>query len=220
MQRKLLLTTTALFFAASSGARAADLALPAKVPVMPPPIPAFNWSGFYIGADIGAAFASGEVTDSLFGLSSGISRTGVIGGGVVGFDYQLSNFVIGLEGDFEGSSLNVTVPNAPTAIGTLQGSVNTYWLTTFAARFGVAFDRVLVYGKAGGGWIKSAGTITDLTTGASISASNTESGWLAGAGVEWAFAANWSAKLEYDYFAPENWALAGPAFAADTFTMN
>ena len=54
----------------------------------------------------------------------------------------------------------------------------------------------------GGGWVGiGSPTLTDLTTGGSITASNSNSttGWLAGAGVEWAFAPNWTAKLEYDF---------------------
>src|SRR5262249_44139564 len=60
----------------------------------------------------------------------------------------------------------------------------------------------LFYGKAGGGWVGNADfTINNLTTGTSITASinNTNNGWLVGAGIEWAFAPNWSAKVEYSY---------------------
>jgi outer membrane immunogenic protein len=60
----------------------------------------------------------------------------------------------------------------------------------------------LFYGKVGGGWVgNNSFTITNVTTGASITTSNnnTNSGWLVGAGIEWAFAPNWSAKIEYNY---------------------
>jgi outer membrane immunogenic protein len=92
-----------------------------------------------------------------------------------------------------------------------------------AARFGWAFDRWLIYGKAGGGWVGSDSfTITNVTTGASISGSNnnTNSGWLIGGGVEWAFACNWSGKIEYDYLglSSQTFTTPGVILAGDTFT--
>ena len=104
---------------------------------------------------------------------------------------------------------------------------NNRWITTAAARFGVAIDRVLVYGKAGGGWVGNNGfTLTNVTTGASITGtnSNTASGWLVGAGVEWAFANNWTVKFEYDYLGLGNQTFTVPATATflanDTFTTS
>jgi outer membrane immunogenic protein len=74
------------------------------------------------------------------------------------------------------------------------------------ARFGLAVNQVLFYGKAGGGWVGADGfTVTDPSTGISFTAQavNTNSGWLVGAGFEWAFADSWSAKLAYDFFGIE-----------------
>src|SRR5262249_45344402 len=101
---------------------------------------------------------------------------------------------------------------------------NERWIATLAARFGVAFDRVLFYGKAGGGWVTANDlTITNVTTGASIinAGDRTNPGWLLGAGVEWAFAPSWSVKLEYDYLglASRTFTIApgAPFLAGDTF---
>ena len=93
----------------------------------------------------------------------------------LGFNYEFSNLVLGVEGDVDWTSSSATgggvfVPG----VGTLQASANTNWVSTLAGRFGVAFDRVLVYGKAGGGWTGSTANITNLTTAASASPSNTE----------------------------------------------
>ena len=69
---------------------------------------------------------------------------------------------------------------------------NNRWVTTVAARFGVTSDYLLFYSKAGGGWAGSDNlTITNTVTGASIAgfSNNTNSGWLAGAGIEWALRA-------------------------------
>jgi outer membrane immunogenic protein len=101
------------------------------------------------------------------------------------------------------------------------------WISTLAARFGWAIDRLLIYGKAGGGWVGNNGfTVTNLTTGASITGSNsdTASGWLLGAGLEWAFAENWSAKAEFDYLGLSSRTftvpLMSPFLRGDTFTTS
>ncbi len=200
-------------------AGAADMRV--KAPVMPPPPPPFSWSGFYIGGDFGGAWAHGSVSDDLFGFSFSSDHSGGIGGGEVGFNYQFTNLVIGVEGNFDWTSLNATgtgvfIP----AVGTLQGSVNTDWIATLTGRLGLAFDRWLWYVKGGGGWVQNTASITNLNTGASISASNSNSGWLIGGGIEWAFATNWSAKLEYDFLQLNDLTFSGVVFPADTFTAS
>ena len=79
---------------------------------------------------------------------------------------------------------------------------------------------VLLYGKAGGAWVDNNATITNLNTGASISASNRNSGWVVGGGVEWAIAGNWSAKLEYDFVKLDDLTFGPGPFFGDTFTAS
>ena len=106
-------------------------------------------------------------------------------------------------------------------VGTLQGSANTRWISTLAARVGVVLNNgVLLYGKAGGAWVDNNATITNLNTGASISASNRNSGWVVGAGVEWAIAGNWSAKLEYDFVQLDDLTFGPGPFLGNTFTAS
>src|SRR5262249_28585058 len=93
-----------------------------------------------------------------------------------------------------------------------------------------AADQWLFYGKAGGGWVgKNNLTIANLTTGALLICGNfngctRNAGWLVGAGAEWAFAPNWSVKLEDDYLGLTNSTFFIPAkapfLASDTFTSN
>jgi outer membrane immunogenic protein len=227
---KTVLLGPAILMALVAGpAAAADLgrAAPAPVYTKAPMAPAFSWTGFYIGGNVGGAWAHGNVTDSLFGLSfSNANNNGVfIVGGQVGANYQFNNFVVGAEGDFDWAANNNTgngilVPG----VGTIQVTSNNRWLSTAAARFGVAVDHWLFYGKAGGGWVgNSSFTVNNTTTGASFtgSNSNTSSGWLVGAGIEWAFANNWSAKVEYDYLGLTSRSITIPAgvfIAGDTFT--
>ncbi len=149
-----------------------------------------------------------------------------IGGGQVGCNYQINQFVIGAEWDGDWAARNdnnftAFVPGVGTIVATRSGNA---WVSTVAARFGVAFDRVLLYGKAGGGWAGVGDvTLANLTTGnAIILGGGSTSGWVAGAGLEWAFADNWSAKFEYDFLGRSGNTfivpVGAPLFAGDTFT--
>jgi outer membrane immunogenic protein len=194
-----------------SGANAADLGRPPPPPAVPyvPPPPPFSWTGFYIGANAGAAWTQGDVTDSL-GNSFGSSRKAVFtGGGQVGANFQINWLVVGVEADFDWLANNQNSSNAVfvPGVGSLQLSANDRWITTLAARVGVAVNNWLFYAKGGGGFVGvNDFTLTNVTTGASISGSNSNSnrGWLAGAGIEWAFAPNWTAKVEYDFLGLNN----------------
>jgi len=209
----------------------------AEVPPYPRPVappvyvpPPFSWTGFYIGPNLGGAWGQRNLTDTLLGLSlSNVNDKGAfIGGGQLGFNYQFGNFVLGIEADFDG----VATTNSPgtgvvgPAFGTIQVTSNNRWIATLAGRFGVTNDTWLFYGKAGGGWVGSDNlTITNTVTGASIAgfSNNTNSGWLVGAGIEWALAPNWSVKIEYDYLGLDNQTFTAPAgtfLAGDTFTTS
>src|SRR5262249_28084393 len=109
-----------------------------------------------------------QLSDTLSGLnfSNGNNNGVFIGGGQVGFNWQVSNFVLGFEWDIDGAGNNnntgtVFVP----ALGTIQVTSNNRWITTLAARFGVTNGPWLFYGKAGGGWVGNDDfTINNLTT--------------------------------------------------------
>ena len=72
-----------------------------------------------------------------------------------------------------------------------------------AGRFGIVNDRWLVFGKLGGGWVQSTAILN--APGAGWNGSNTDGGWLIGAGVEYGFKAHWTVKLEYNYLTQSNW---------------
>jgi outer membrane immunogenic protein len=234
--RKLFHTAAALsvLVATSMTANAADVTARPAPYAPPPPVyapPPFSWTGFYLGGNIGGAWANRDVTDTLLGVNfnNGNNNGVFIGGGQLGFNWQVSNFVLGFEADIDGAANNndntgtVFIP----AVGTIQVTSNNRWITTLAARFGVTNGYWLFYGKAGGGWVGNDDfTVTNLTTGASITAANnnTNSGWLVGAGIEWAFAPNWSAKVEYNYLGLDDRTFTVPAgspfLAGDTFTQS
>ena len=227
--KRVLLSGIALAALMVGSAAAADLGQAPVYKAPPPVVPApFSWTGFYIGGNLGGAWANNHVTDVTQGIDFSTNNEGVfIGGGQLGFNYQVSNFVFGVEGEFDwaaqsnNTSSGVFIP----AVGdTFTVNTNDRWLATVAARFGIAVDHWLFYGKAGGGWVGANNfTINDVTTGQSIniSNSNTNSGWLVGAGVEWAFTNNWTAKLEYEYLGLNSRQIvvpAGFAIAGDTIS--
>jgi len=73
-------------------------------------------------------------------------------------------------------------------------------LGTVAGRVGIAWDRTLLYGTAGGAWAIDKYRIVDLSSGGTLAtASETRWGWMVGIGLERAFLANWSVKIEYNY---------------------
>jgi outer membrane immunogenic protein len=233
--KRIFLSGITLLALTAGSAGAADLGQAPVYKAPPPLAPApFSWTGFYIGGNIGAAWADTNITDVTQGVSFGRNGNNgaFIGGGQVGFNYQFaSNFVLGLEWDFDWAANNnntrtgVFFPAVTT--DTFAVSSNDRWITTVAARFGYAVDHWLFYGKAGGGWVGNNNfTITDLTTGASLTGtgnSSTNGGWLLGAGVEWAFANNWTAKLEYDYLELSSRTVTVPLFspilAGDTINI-
>jgi opacity protein-like surface antigen len=79
--------------AISIAANAADLKTPVKAPPAPVPAP-FSWTGFYIGGNLGGAWAHHNFNDSVFGLNfdDGNSNGVFIGGGQVGANYQFNKF--------------------------------------------------------------------------------------------------------------------------------
>ncbi|MBN8944294.1 MAG: porin family protein [Rhizobiales bacterium] len=167
----------------------------------------FDWTGFYLGVHAGYGRGSTTFDPALALLGGGPSpdhnESGVLLGGQFGWNYQINRFVLGLEAtaSWAGLSGSATVPGAPG--GPLGGSVRSQvnWLATMGPRVGFTFDRALIYGKGG---IAFAGlnTSADVLAGGpgfSTSARSARVGWSLGAGAEYAFAPNWSAKIEYNY---------------------
>jgi opacity protein-like surface antigen len=216
MRKIWLLASAAIaLFAASCAAFAADLSL-----TKAPPPALYNWTGFYLGANIGGAWVNGALTDTLTGASFTGNVNPAIGGATVGYNLQLANIVFGIEGTFDGTSLGNNNDTVTTPIDSFQGRVVTNWVSTLAARVGVAQNNWLIYAKGGGGWADNTVTVTSLTTGVSVSSSNTPGGWLVGGGIEYGLSANWSIKVEYDYLHLSDWNGGSPFLPGDTINLS
>jgi opacity protein-like surface antigen len=152
-----------------------------------------NWSGFYIGLNAGGAFGPTTASVSGGGGSASVNEPGFIGGGQVGANLQTGPVVWGFEADYDASTQSQSLP-----AGVLTGSWSQMpWLATLRGRLGVAFDRYLVYGTAGGaaGELRSSFTIPAGSTSTTV----TYGTWTAGAGVEYGITDNLSARVEYLY---------------------
>jgi outer membrane immunogenic protein len=181
-------------------ASAADL--PIRGAYKAPP-PMFSWTGFYVGVHAGAALGLQEATFTLPTLRSvnQHTMTGFLGGAQVGVNYQTGPWVIGAEAQLSWSGLdgtNTCEPGAPVAL--LNCRTQADWLGTVAARLGIASDRTMIFVKAGGAWVHDKHEmISFIAPFVTIPADDTRYGWMFGTGIEHAFFANWSAKIEYDY---------------------
>ncbi len=220
---KRLATAIAVIALIGTPVLAADLNKPVyKAPPLAPPAPVYSWTGWYVGINGGWGWASGSFTyganGTAFGtvngtttnISSG-SINGGLFGGQIGANYQMDALVLGIEGDWDWSgqsrtnnSICVLQPACANNGATVSQTVKIPWIATVRGRFGYAADRVLFYGTGGVAFIRTSDNITGTTFGFSgtlFNASTTSTGWTAGAGVEWAFAQNWTAKVEYLYVA-------------------
>jgi outer membrane immunogenic protein len=181
-------------------------ALAADLPPSPPPrapavyvpavLPVYNWAGIYVGINGGWGWGNAKYTANAVGTFPGTTGSlhdnGGVVGGTIGANFQASAFVFGIEGDWDYSGINTgTTASICTFSGNCQTGNN--WLATVRGRAGYAADRVLIYLTAGGAFANVQTNFNGVTT------THTQSGWTAGAGLEWAFADNWTAKAEYLY---------------------
>ncbi len=219
----------ALTVAGAFAAQAADLPTkkgPAPAPIFVPP--PFTWTGFYVGLNAGAVWGSGSVSSTLFangfpilatdwpGGNLGGSQTGFIGGGQAGYNWQTGAFVLGVETDFDGTTLSRNSSfvgssflwNGQNDFLTENGSRKLNWLGTTRARVGYVVtpdNRLMIYGT--GGFAYGGGSrhfdVFDSLNGWDWNGnggSSTRTGWTIGGGVEYAITNNITIKGEYLYY--------------------
>jgi outer membrane immunogenic protein len=143
---------------------------------------AINWTGFYVGAHLGGASSNANWTNPVSGLSDNLGKVGVFGGAQMGVNYQFDSFVLGVEGDFSGTSLK---PSDTDAAGFMH-STSTNWTSTVTGRLGYAINRALFFAKGGVAFADERNTATNLLGVSSSTGTMTEVGWTAGGGLEYA----------------------------------
>ena len=201
------LAITALGVGAASGADLARYGY-AKAPALPYAV--YNWAGFYVGGHIGGSWTN-EVwkntgNSTRFGdlfPGQGFSQhgAGVFGGGQMGYNWQASNYVFGLEGTISGMDNKGTLSNTVFGPGNDVFSWRSNWMATVTGRTGVAMNNNLFYVKGGYAGVSSHLAVSDVIPPFGRSGSDTRwhSGWTVGAGWEYGITQNWIVGLEYDY---------------------
>jgi len=233
-----LAAAAAILIATTAASSAADMAV--KAPMVAP-APVLSWTGFYVGLNAGATwdghngadvvssgtFSGGGGNPAIMNqgaagatahLSNGNGHNGgFIGGGQIGYNYQVTNWLFGIEADIQGilgssnftASTSVIANNGLPVTTQLNASKQLDYLGTVRGRLGfLATPTLLLYGTGGlaYGGVNSSANISQVHQGAdtfgstAASFSETRTGWTAGAGLEWLFLPNWSAKAEYLYY--------------------
>jgi outer membrane immunogenic protein len=199
-----------------SAASAADLAV--KAPVLKaPPAPVvmpYNWNGFYVGGHVGYGWGDKDWSNTdAAGFPAGALGSdhpaGFLGGGQAGFNWVFSpQWLVGIEGQVSWTDADDSHV-FPGVTARFSSKVDT--LGTIAARLGYIWNNNwLWYVKGGAAFahdkyhvsttVPIVFNATTIPVGADLfSASETRWGWMIGAGVEWGFAPNWSAKVEYNF---------------------
>jgi opacity protein-like surface antigen len=183
----------------------------------------YDWTGIYVGAYAGAGWGQNSWYFPATAAGANPRSAGVLAGGNIGYNKQYGSWVVSAEGD-------IAATNAKGGAACLDGINNVgsplvancnndlKWVATATAKVGYAWDRVLVYGKAGGAWTDNkldgscngdaffpqggcnAANLPRGTNGVQdLIATVGQFGWTVGAGFELAITQSWSAKAEYDY---------------------
>jgi outer membrane immunogenic protein len=160
MKYRSLIAALGLLSISSAGAMAADLAYKAPPPTPPPPP---SWTGFYIGINGGAGWATSESNLNVGGLLAGLGIPGIaanlplsshglngfLAGGQVGYNWQTGKFLLGIEGDGDWANIQGTTP----CIVIFACTAKERWTADITARAGVLpMSDLLVYVKGGATW--------------------------------------------------------------------
>jgi len=196
MRGKLIATAAMAMLTVTWHVAAADLPTPSPPPSLPAAV--YNWTGFYLGINGGFGTGNSNWSDGPVGTTGSFPISGYVVGGTVGVNYQIGQYVFGIEGDGDWTNLH---GNSGSTCGAISAVVlppvgcqtQSEWLATVRGRVGYAFNNILLFGTAGAAF----GNIQTGLIPPSTFDSTTEAGWAIGAGIEVAFAPNWTAKAEY-----------------------
>jgi outer membrane immunogenic protein len=208
-------------------ASAADMAV--KAPPMAAPAVIYNWTGGYVGFNLGGTWndsradvfptgcflssvtcGGGPANNPIRSDSNRLNQAAFTGGVQAGYNWQRDRWVFGVEGDINYNGVNDGVAVARPLVAPLAGTMlhaetdKLQWFGTVRGRAGItATPNFLIYATGGlaFGQVKSATAVAFTTTPDTYAGSldDTRFGWTVGGGGEWMFAPNWSVKAEYLY---------------------
>ena len=199
--------TVGSFIALASAANAADVST----------VVGYDWSGFYVGANGGVAWNNSSIENNFLTPSGDpiqdfenkfdSEQSAFTAGGLIGYNYQIDQIVLGAEADF--NYLGFSDSNTRSGLYNdsdvfAKTSFEADWFGTIRARLGYAIDNVLIYGTGGAAYghmnasYKMTITTDDVPVTWDGSADSTNWGWTVGGGAEYGID-NWSLGLEYLY---------------------
>jgi outer membrane immunogenic protein len=153
--------------------------------ILGPPPNFYDWSGVYVGANLG--YGTGNISDTPSGASTSSTQSisGATAGGQIGINFQFRNLVFGVEadGDWSNQQTSQTFP-----------VVNVPWLATARVRIGYAYDRIVVYATGGAGYVQLKSTTVD-----NVVSSSAHTAWVVGIGQESAITRNVILRFEVLY---------------------
>lgn len=203
------------FLLAGVGVLALGIAHASAADVRPPPAkappyvaPPFTWTGFYVGINGGYGWGTSDFSTP---FANSFDISGGLIGGTLGYNYQVNQFVFGIEGDIDASWIEGSA-----ACGGLSCETSNSWLATIRGRLGYAFDRFLPY-------VTGGAAFGDVETSIAGFGSNrdTNVGWTIGGGLEYAINGPWSVKVEYLYVdLGDGGTIPGTGGAEADFTTN
>ena len=187
----------------------------------------YNWTGFYVGGNVGYGWGTAKNNLSILQSVGGLSNfslgatdannvDGVIGGALAGYNWQFSNVLFGVEADIQASGQKGTTAYGATLLSPFGASSNNpatvtdinklAWVGTVRGRLGITRDRWLMYATGGMafGNVNISGSAQPINSNVADvplvwNQSATKVGWIIGAGVENALSANWRWRIEYLY---------------------
>jgi outer membrane immunogenic protein len=180
---------------------------------------AFNWTGLYLGGEAGWGWANQQITHvtgaTAFpagSVDATVDQNGPLAGVYAGYNYQVNQFLVGIDGDITTTDMTGTGRDVSPVNGDVAShSDQINWIATATGRIGYVNNSWLLFAKGGWAWAPFTESNVLHTPGGGLvntsTSSSTHDGWTVGAGLEWSFATHWSAKLEYDYigFATANY---------------
>ena len=201
-------------------------AMPVKAPIVA--AGSMNWTGFYVGGYVGGGWSDANWSDpfgttispsgapNIAGFGDVTHATGPLGGGRIGANWQIGQWVLGAEAD--ASAADFRGDNTCfSGIGGINCEHIVKGLETVTGRLGYAWNRSLLYAKGGGAWAETTYNLNGNTNGSlslgTGSSNATASGWVAGVGIEYALTDNWTTNFEYDHIGLDSVTVPFPTVA-------
>ena len=232
LRHYLLATVSSAAFVGN--AAAADMPTKAAPAPVSAPI-VWNWSGPYIGLNLGAAWNNAKFSDlggtvpayAFFVPGTrdpfwSANQADFTIGGQAGYNFQAGNIVYGIEADLNWVDGKASATFSPPLVGSTVIATSKYdWMATIRGRLGLSFSQWLIYGTGGVAFARFSDAWGFAVLGANEFTNNeTRTGWTAGGGVEYMFARNWTARVEglFADFGSTNLTLINPGGQSGTYS--